>query len=599
MHLPDPRRSRALLIGASQYANAELFDLPVVPDTLYDLTAALTDPKHGVISEEHCTVICDEGDVRQVGRVLRSTVEAAEDLLLVYYTGHGLVGGRRHELYLALTESEESAPAFNSLAYDNLRDAVLDSPASLKVIVLDCCFSGRAITGSLADASTTLLGQIEVDGSYVLTSAPRDKVALIVEGEKHTAFTGRLIRLLNEGIIGGPELLTIGDVYRYLLASMKAECLPVPQSLGTKTAELLVLGRNRAFGASPAPEPRREQRRAAELSGTVQLAIPHSSNQRRHSGGMRAPGRTGPASWAIILALILPVIAGFILRSDSISAARSEGNADSSSISDSPRDSARPVQVQPSPSSSSPTASIGTRDPMASIGDRPVNTAEVMALHPCIQTDLSLRVKSAANTYGPDVWPEFPLMIQHDGDGACRVNLGRTSSIVTISTAEDERVWSSGDCPPSKEARWVGLTSEETVTETFRWERKRSEPKCGTPSGKLDDGTYFVTASLEGLTAETVFHLGRNLGPSDTGATGGTGDGDLSTTVGGTTTGSDGETADGGAGAGGGDGSTTNGDCGGIFGGKASEPCPSSSPSSNPSPSESSDSGGLFGGPSG
>ncbi|MGP3921995.1 caspase family protein [Streptomyces sp. 8N616] len=246
MRLPDPRRSRALLIGTSRYANAHLPDLPAVPDTLSDLAATLTDPKYGVIPGEHCALLSDEGDVRQVGRVLQTTVEAAEDLLLVYYTGHGLVGGRRHDLYLALTESEEAAPAFNSLAYDDVRDAVLDSPASIKFIILDCCFSGSAAGGSPDDAEAALLGQIEVEGSYVLTSAPRDKAAMAVAGEKHTAFTGRLIRLLNEGLDHGSELLMIGDLYRQLVASMRAESLPLPLSLGTRAAERLALGRNRA-----------------------------------------------------------------------------------------------------------------------------------------------------------------------------------------------------------------------------------------------------------------------------------------------------------------------------------------------------------------
>jgi caspase domain-containing protein len=256
VRLPDPQRSRALLIGTSRYASAALPDLSVVSDTIHDLAATLTDPTYGVIPAEHCAVVSDEGDVRRLGRALHSTVDTAEDLLLVYYTGHGLVAGRRHDLYMALPESDEAAPAFNSLAYDDLRDAVLDSPASIKFIILDCCFSGRAVAASLGNGPASLLGQIEVEGSYVLTSAPRDKTALIVEGEKHTAFTGRLIRLLNEGIEDGNELLTIGDLYRHLRSSMRADSLPVPQSLGTGTAELLALGRNRALSA-PAPAPER------------------------------------------------------------------------------------------------------------------------------------------------------------------------------------------------------------------------------------------------------------------------------------------------------------------------------------------------------
>lgn len=142
--------------------------------------------------------ICrDRGDAscsarsRLIGQHLRSTARNAEDLLLVYFVGHGLVGGRRHELYLGLPDSECAEPEFNSLEYDKLRSSLLDSAASTKIIILDCCFSGRAVNEVMADLVTEVVGQIEVEGTYVLASAERDQVALILPGEDHTAFTGR------------------------------------------------------------------------------------------------------------------------------------------------------------------------------------------------------------------------------------------------------------------------------------------------------------------------------------------------------------------------------------------------------------------------
>ena len=247
MRLPDPLRSRAVLIGASQYDDEKLPDLPVVARTVSDMAVALSDPAYGAVSEGSCTVLIDEGDIRLIGRLLRSAARQAEDLLLVFYSGHGLVSGKRHELYLALPESEWAEAEFNSLEYGKLRDAVLDSPAATKVIILDCCFSGRVVTDTMADPVTEVLGQIEVDGTYVLASAQRDQVALIVPGEEYTAFTGRFLRLLRDGVADGPELLTIDDLYQRLLVTMKAEGLPQPQRRATRTAGLLALARNRAF----------------------------------------------------------------------------------------------------------------------------------------------------------------------------------------------------------------------------------------------------------------------------------------------------------------------------------------------------------------
>jgi SpoVK/Ycf46/Vps4 family AAA+-type ATPase len=253
MRLPDPQRSRVVLIGTSKYEDEKLPDLPAVGRNITDFAAALTDSVHGLVLEDHCTVLADEGDIRLIGRRLRQAARQAEDLLLVYYAGHGLIGGRRHELYLGLPDSEWVGPEFNSLDYDKLRSAVLDSPATTKVIVLDSCFSGRVVGDTMADPAFEVLGQIEVDGTYVLASAQRNEVALAIPGEDHTAFTGRLLKLLQDGVAGGPEFLTIDYLYRQLLARMKADGLPRPHKRGTDSAGLLALGRNRAYVDSPQP----------------------------------------------------------------------------------------------------------------------------------------------------------------------------------------------------------------------------------------------------------------------------------------------------------------------------------------------------------
>ena len=258
MRLPDPQRSHAVLIGTGRYRDDELPDLPVVSRTISDLAAVLTDPVYGVVPENHCTVLEDQGDIRLIGHHLWSAASQAEDLLLVYFVGHGLIGGRRHELYLGLPDSKWAKPEFSSLEYDKLRGAVLDSPASTKIIILDCCFSGRVVTEAMADPVTEMVGQIEVAGTCVLASAGRDQVAVILPGEDYTAFTGRFLHLLRDGVPGGPELLTVDYLYRQLVRKMTAEGLSLPERRSTATADLLALAGNRAFAAE------RRAREAAE-----------------------------------------------------------------------------------------------------------------------------------------------------------------------------------------------------------------------------------------------------------------------------------------------------------------------------------------------
>jgi len=277
MRLPDPQRSRAVLIGTGRYADRMLPDLPVVARTVGDLAAALTDPVRGVVTKTHCAVLEDQGDIRLIGRHLRSAARGAEDLLLVYFVGHGLVGGRRHELYLGLPDSEWAEPEFNSLEYDKLRSSVLDSAAATKIIILDCCFSGRAVSEAMADPVTEMVGQIEVDGTYVLASAERDQVALILPGENHTAFTGRFLHLLRNGVPGGPELLTVDYLYRQLVTRMRAEGLSQPQKRATSTADLLALAINQAIAAAQT-SPVRTLLGAPATAGPSAPAVAHATS---------------------------------------------------------------------------------------------------------------------------------------------------------------------------------------------------------------------------------------------------------------------------------------------------------------------------------
>lgn len=246
MRLPDPERSRVVLMGTSEYHDEAIPDLPAAEASLRDLYILLSDPTFGIVPEQNCISLLNEGDIRLLGRRLRSAILEAEDLLLVYFAGHGLIGGKRHELYLGLPDSEWNHPEFSSLEFEKLRSAVLNSRATTKVIILDCCFSGRVVSDTMADPIASVVGQLEVDGTYVLTSAQRDQVALVLPGEEHTAFTGRLMKLLQEGIPEGPQLLSIEDIYRHLLAVMQAQGLPQPQKRGTRTADLIALARNRA-----------------------------------------------------------------------------------------------------------------------------------------------------------------------------------------------------------------------------------------------------------------------------------------------------------------------------------------------------------------
>ncbi|GAA3560060.1 hypothetical protein GCM10022419_045840 [Nonomuraea rosea] len=282
MQVADPERSRVVLIGSSRYTDAELPDLPAVSATVRDLRAFFTDPRAGVgvVPDRHCVTLLDAPSLEKAGDQIFAASRAAESLLLVYYVGHGLISGRKHDLYLSLPGTRLGAPEFSALEYEKLRDAVLHSPARVKVIVLDCCFSGRVLSQSMAPVRHSLLAELDIEGTYVLTSAGQSEKALIVAGEKHTAFSGRLLRLLWEGVEDGGEILTVEDLYRALRSRMRAAGLSTPERRLTRDAQLMGLTLNRAVpgsghhaSPSPALATRPPRRRAMRLSVIPVLAV--------------------------------------------------------------------------------------------------------------------------------------------------------------------------------------------------------------------------------------------------------------------------------------------------------------------------------------
>lgn len=240
--LPDPAGSRAVLIGCARYE--ELPALPTVTAGVEGLRAALTHPDNGGFAPDTCQVVRDPADTASLGRELLKAAHASTDTLLVAYTGHGVLDERNH-LHLALTGTsiDQALVPVTALAYDRIRDILAASPARNRIVILDCCFAGRAIHDMTA---ATLADRAAVEGSYVLTSTSADHTAVARPGDRYPAFTAALLNLLRQGIPDGPDLLTLETLFPHLRRDLAARGLPEPRRQGTDTINGLALTRNPA-----------------------------------------------------------------------------------------------------------------------------------------------------------------------------------------------------------------------------------------------------------------------------------------------------------------------------------------------------------------
>jgi uncharacterized caspase-like protein len=298
--LPDPDRSYAVLVGTSTYESADLPDLPAVRNNLDDLAAVLTDPALGGLRADHCTILREPADAGAVSRALLRHAGRAYDTLLFYFAGHGLAGMRRRELYLALAGTDLDNPWFTALRYDDLRQLLLDSgrfQAINRVVILDCCFSGRAIPDTAAADPSGMVG---IEGAYTLTATAANFVALAPLGARNTAFTSELLAVLRSGVPSGPELLTLNVIYQQVRRAMVARGLPRPEQINRDTVASLALARNLAFVAPTPPA-------VTAAAATSPPALPAPPGPRVMSA--RPGGRRGTTR-RVVLAAATVALAG-------------------------------------------------------------------------------------------------------------------------------------------------------------------------------------------------------------------------------------------------------------------------------------------------
>ncbi|CCK25418.1 hypothetical protein BN159_1039 [Streptomyces davaonensis JCM 4913] len=238
-----PGRSAAVLIGVSRYDH--LAPLPGVRGNVVDLAEQLRDPAVWGLSEERCRVVLEPTDATAAFEPLRETADGGLDTLVVYYAGHGLIDPNRGDLGLGLPGSVVGRP-YTSLPYYWLSEELKGLRIERRIVILDCCYSGRAL-GMMSDAQSAVANGAEIEGTYLIASADESAQAVAPPGARHTAFTGELISLLAGGVPDGPELLPLDTVFQHLSAACRSRSFPLPQKRVRNSAGQLPIFRNRAY----------------------------------------------------------------------------------------------------------------------------------------------------------------------------------------------------------------------------------------------------------------------------------------------------------------------------------------------------------------
>ncbi|MDT0267256.1 caspase family protein [Streptomyces sp. DSM 44915] len=263
--LPDPGGTRAVLIGVGAY---ELLpELPGVTNNLSALYTLFTAPDLLGLPPDRCTVLDGSVSPDEMDRAIVAAAAEATDTLIVYYAGHGLIDEYDGTLHLGSHRTDPARVHATATPYEWVRRSLPRGPER-RLVMLDCCFSGRALN-SMADDRITAVTAAE--GTAVLAAAHENRVAVAPPGEPYTAFTGELVELLSRGIPGGPELLDLETLFGGMERALRAKGRPAPQSAFRNTAKRLALGRNRSW--APPDVVLHEPPRPASVRGPDQRVV--------------------------------------------------------------------------------------------------------------------------------------------------------------------------------------------------------------------------------------------------------------------------------------------------------------------------------------
>lgn len=251
--------THALLVGVSRFSDPELSALNAPESDVVAFAAVLRDAAQGGFDEVEISVNEDLGIVRDK---LVSLFEERRprDMVLFYYSGHGIVGSD-NQLFLATCDTKKERPRARSLVATEIRDIMENSRAGRLVVILDCCHSGafadRAKGAAPVSAQTFSAGE-GVEGQYVLMATNELQYALDADDKPTGAAIApsslsRFTSWLIDGLANGeaaperPEI-TMDDLFHYVSRrareTRESTRRMIPQRFVKRNSGIITIARN-------------------------------------------------------------------------------------------------------------------------------------------------------------------------------------------------------------------------------------------------------------------------------------------------------------------------------------------------------------------
>ena len=249
----------AVLIGNNQFPDEPRLSALRCPENdVAGIQERLTSSRNGLFDPLNIAAIINAPNHEVLQSVERTIRKATRnDLLLIYYSGHGQCdeAGRLH---LAALNTRLDTLGSTAVPIDSIKNYIDLAKTNRIILILDCCYSGAAGGAFMKGGVDEELQQVSRgQGIYIVTASSAIQVAQEKEGDRYSLLTKHLLDGLSEkeADVDGDGFISMDELYSYVDKNVRLEGAQQPVKFAVKVQGDLIIGRS---GKVPRDERRKQ-----------------------------------------------------------------------------------------------------------------------------------------------------------------------------------------------------------------------------------------------------------------------------------------------------------------------------------------------------
>ncbi|WP_417909330.1 caspase, EACC1-associated type [Candidatus Electronema sp. PJ] len=197
---------------------------------------------------------------REIEEKIESVLADAgkNDLVLIYFSGHGKLNSSSGQLCLATTNTRLKTLQSTSVSVERIKSFFDSSATRKKILILDCCYSGAA--GSVF-AKGGVDDQLQImsrgQGTFIMTASTGIQVAVEKESEQFSLFTKHLVEGIKSGEADKNDdgFVDMHELYEYVNEKVREDGAQEPMKLDLHAKGEMII----AYSGKESREKRRKE----------------------------------------------------------------------------------------------------------------------------------------------------------------------------------------------------------------------------------------------------------------------------------------------------------------------------------------------------